>query len=110
MEKQKLREFNTIRPVLQQMPKDVLQVGKRRAFKTTLYIHKLLYQTLMGIAITKTKIDIHTQNKEQPKDNTKEGQQTRREKSKRGREEKTYKKQIKQIKKWQQEHRYPQLP
>ena len=55
----------------------------------------------MGIAITKTKIDIHTQNKEQPKDNTKEGQQTRREKSKRGREEKTYKKQIKQIKKWQ---------
>ena len=63
-------------------------------FKTISYIHKLLYQNFRVTENQKSTIDIHTNNKNQLKYNTKESDQTRRGESKRRREEKEQQKQI----------------
>ena len=75
---------------------------KKTAFKTILYIYRLLYQNLMVTTNQKSTIDTHTQKKKESKHNTKVNHQITREENKRVREEKRPRKpNPKQSTKWQ---------
>ena len=76
---------------------------KDQQLKTTLYVYRLLYQNLLGIANPQTTIDTPTKKKKDPQYCTKDSHQTTRERKRKGRK-KTYKNKPKTVKKMANRH------